>query len=155
MSSSKRRKVFSFQDVQAVAQENAQLRQKFALQCQQLADTVEKLSTLPASRQQPILSGLASRDFSIFLVTSMGLVGVDALRMALHLIPRAFPDYYKPVAAVISSVIDRPMSCEDTEMVHAVIKKKLSSFLDRDGTSGSYREDLVRVTQVCPGLHIR
>ena len=58
MSSSKRRKVLSFEDAQAISRENSQLRQQFALQCSQLADAVAKISTLPTSRQQAIRNRL-------------------------------------------------------------------------------------------------
>ena len=73
MSSSKKRKVLSFEDAQAISRENSQLRQQFALQCSQLADAVAKISTLPTSRQQAILGGLSSRDLSMFLVAAIGL----------------------------------------------------------------------------------
>ena len=150
MSSSKKRNVFSFEDAQVITQENAQLRQQFALHCQQLADTVKKLSALPISRQQPILGGLSSRDLSMYLVTSISLVGTDALRMALQLITPQFTGYYQPVAAVVSSAIEQPISGEVAELLHTVTKKKLSLFLRRNGTPASYGEELASISQVRP-----
>lgn len=148
MSSSKRRKVFSFEDAEAISQENSQLRQQFALQCSQLTDAVEKISTLPTSRQQAILGGLSTRDLSMFLVAAIGLVGIDSLRMALQLIPMGFAGYYQPVAAVLSAIIDQPVSGEAMQIYHTLLKKKLTSFLHRNGTPSSYGEELARVSQV-------
>ena len=148
MSSSKRRKVLSFEDAQAISRENSQLRQQFALQCSQLADAVAKISTLPTSRQQAILGGLSSRDLSMFLVAAIGLEGIDNLRMALQLIPMGFAGYYQPVATVLSAIIDQPISGEVMQIYHTLLKRKLTSFLNRNGTPSSYSEELARVSEV-------
>ena len=86
----------------------------------------------------------------MFLLATFGLEGVDVFRMALQLIPKEFvaDGYYQRVAAVASITLKHQMSEEGAEMIHALVKQKLGSFLRRNGTPGSYGEEIDRLSQV-------